>query len=408
MLFFINGTTNALEPMFDTLANISVSSSTAPANGLYLASTNTPTIAANSLPVVWFQSAASSVNYFLILGQATGQAPAISVLGADSNISMNFGTKGTGAFNFYTNSTAQQFSITHVASAVNYISVNGKQAGSDPNLSVVGADTNISLVLSSKGTGSFSFQSAAGEQFGITNTSSVVNRLRVTGSATGGSVSIFINGTDSNVGILYNSKGTGAHAFYTNGGSQQQFGITHVASAVNYISVSGNVTGSGPVIAVLGSDSNVSFSYNAKGTGSHTFYTGGGSYTQFQILNTTNAVNYLTVFGNATGGSPFIQAAGSDTDVGIVIYAKNGGNIAIGTNGITLLKVGGDSTVAINTAQLATNATNGFLWITSSAGAPTGVATAPYTGACALHYDATNNKIYVRSGGTWRSTAALT
>ncbi len=56
---------------------------------------------------------------------------------------------------------------------------------------------------------------------------------------------------------------------------------------------------------------------------------------------------------------------------------------------------------------LATTATAGFVTIPTCAGAATGAATIT-AGQAAMIYDSTNNKIYVRSGGTWRSTAALT
>ncbi|NCU72398.1 MAG: hypothetical protein EBY66_05225 [Candidatus Fonsibacter lacus] len=55
----------------------------------------------------------------------------------------------------------------------------------------------------------------------------------------------------------------------------------------------------------------------------------------------------------------------------------------------------------------ATNMTSGFTHIPSAAGAPTGAPTNP-SGNVPMYYDSTNNKIYVYSGGTWRSTAALT
>lgn len=50
---------------------------------------------------------------------------------------------------------------------------------------------------------------------------------------------------------------------------------------------------------------------------------------------------------------------------------------------------------------LATNATNGFTYIPTQAGAPTGVPTA-YTGKVAMSYDTTNNKLYIYNGG-WKS-----
>jgi hypothetical protein len=49
---------------------------------------------------------------------------------------------------------------------------------------------------------------------------------------------------------------------------------------------------------------------------------------------------------------------------------------------------------------LATNATDGFLYIPTSAGAPTGAPTA-YTGKVAIEYDTTNNNFYVFNGA-WK------
>jgi hypothetical protein len=55
-------------------------------------------------------------------------------------------------------------------------------------------------------------------------------------------------------------------------------------------------------------------------------------------------------------------------------------------------------------AALATNATDGFLYIPTCAGTPTGVPTA-YTGMSAIVFDTTNNKLYVYDGGWLGGTA---
>jgi hypothetical protein len=48
-------------------------------------------------------------------------------------------------------------------------------------------------------------------------------------------------------------------------------------------------------------------------------------------------------------------------------------------------------------AALATDATDGFLYVPTCAGAPTGAPTA-YTGKVALVFDTTNNRLYAYDG----------
>lgn len=59
----------------------------------------------------------------------------------------------------------------------------------------------------------------------------------------------------------------------------------------------------------------------------------------------------------------------------------------------------------VGTAAIATNATHGFLWVPVCAGAPSGNPTPPYSGAVALVYDSTDNKLYARVAGAWKSVA---
>ena len=58
--------------------------------------------------------------------------------------------------------------------------------------------------------------------------------------------------------------------------------------------------------------------------------------------------------------------------------------------------------VSGNQAAIATNATDGFLYVPSCAGTPTGTPTA-YTGKIAVVADSTNNKLYIYSGGAWQA-----
>lgn len=57
--------------------------------------------------------------------------------------------------------------------------------------------------------------------------------------------------------------------------------------------------------------------------------------------------------------------------------------------------------IVVNSGVIATTATDGFLYVSSCAGPPTGVPTAK-TGRIPVVVDATNNKFYFYSGGAWR------
>jgi len=63
----------------------------------------------------------------------------------------------------------------------------------------------------------------------------------------------------------------------------------------------------------------------------------------------------------------------------------------------------GNAIAPYSSGAIATNATNGFLYIPSCAGTPTGVPTS-YTGRAPLVMDTTNSKLYSYIGGAWVST----
>ena len=57
--------------------------------------------------------------------------------------------------------------------------------------------------------------------------------------------------------------------------------------------------------------------------------------------------------------------------------------------------------MVVGTAALATNATDGFLYVPTCAGTPTGTPTTQ-TGTAPIVINTTNNKLYFYSGGAWR------
>lgn len=120
---------------------------------------------------------------------------------------------------------------------------------------------------------------------------------------------------------------------------------------------------------------------------------------------TTQREQYIKTVTYAFAGASTISNA-----YGLYVEAPTSGTNATITNNWGIGFTGGlfknsiGNTVLSN-AALATNATNGFVYIPTSAGAPTGVPTA-YTGTVAMQYDTTNNKLYIYNGG-WKSVTLV-
>jgi hypothetical protein len=187
---------------------------------------------------------------------------------------------GSGAVRFWSNAfTDEQFRISNTTSAVNYVQVTGAASGSQPKIQSAG--NSIALGISGNGANGVSFwsNSFATQQFNVAHTASAVNYVQVTGSATTLFPNISAQGSDTNIGLTFASKGSQAIRFNTNT-SDQQFRVTHTASAVNYVQVTGNIAGSSPRVLAEGSDTNIDLTLTPKGTGNVRF----GTYTANMAL----------------------------------------------------------------------------------------------------------------------------
>lgn len=124
------------------------------------------------------------------------------------------------------------------------------------------------------------------------------------------------------------------------------------------------------------------------------------------VVQNNDTIGTVEFRGN--DGSAFINAAqirvdidntpGSNDMPGRLVFLTTADGAAATTE---RMRIDSNGNVRVGTAALATTATNGFLYVPTCAGAPTGVPTA-ITGLAPIVIDSTNNKLYFYSGGAWR------
>jgi hypothetical protein len=190
-------------------------------------------------------------------------------------------------------------------------------------------------------------QTTGGIAFGVTDIANSVNYIRNQGSTTGNQVFSTVQGTDTNVAYGLTSKGTGGINFFTNLGNQLQLAVSHTASAVNYVQVTGSATGAQPTISSQGSDTNIPLQFNTKGNQAFNFYTNGGTQRQFRIVHTSSSVNFGYTAGSATGTAVTfgVDALSSDTDIDLTLTPKGTGVVQFGTYTGTILTPTGFITI---------------------------------------------------------------
>lgn len=183
---------------------------------------------------------------------------------------------------------------------------------------------------------------------------------------------------DMSAGSITNSTVIGASAF---------------VSSSQCIAIGTSATASGTGTMVVGS-TNCAIS-NA--------YIGKGSTNATPAAFTLNATG---ASGTNISGAVFNIAGGKSTGTGtggsVVIQTTPSGSSGSTQNTLTdRITITGPGNVVVGTAALATNATDGFLYVPTCAGTPTGTPTT-FTGRAPIVIDSTNNKLYFYSGGAWR------
>ena len=298
----------------------------------------------------------SAVNEITVSNAAAGDAPSISATGGNTNIPFDIKTKGTGLFRTFVNGVIS-FVVDGVTSAVNYIKITNSSTGNAPTIEPIGTDSNISINIKSKGTGT-----VKANTYDIITSNDVVNNLT----------------TDTEGDVLDASQGKVLNDLIS----------THAANTSNPHNATASQVGAipqAPASAI--SDANL-----VGESGKVLFHK-----TNSSSLNTPYAAGLTS--GNS--GGTLITALTS-TDFGMQMYFMSGSVIGIpemfirpfasGTWGswfeITGMS-GGIMNMFLRTIKL-----------TSGSGAPEGVVTAPI-GSLYLRSDGgTSTTLYVKQSGT--------
>jgi len=177
--------------------------------------------------------------------------------------------------------------FTGNASAVNYINFGAATTGNPLTITAAGTDTNMSINVVGKGTGGVNLLSNGNTAFAASNSSgSEVNFLSITGAVTGSAVNISAAGSDTDIGINLNPKGAGS-----------------VTTAAPF-AVNGSMT-----TAVSGTTSSTSGTaiYGSAGAGTGTTYAG------YFTDSSTSGTSLFAIAGNAATKGLVVKAAASQT-----------------------------------------------------------------------------------------------
>lgn len=135
--------------------------------------------------------------------------------------------------------------------------------------------------------------------------------------------------------------------------------------------------------------------------------TGAAAYTGWFVANSSLS-NYVWLYKTSTGYTTsglYTQGSGGLQNTSGHLVISNtaaSSDIAFAVGGMATtdeaMRIDSARNVSVGNAAIATNAANGFLYIPTCAGTPTGTPTAK-TGRAPIVWDSTNKKLYVYDGG---------
>ena len=292
----------------------------------------------------------------------------------------------------------------------NYASFTTSSTG---NLTIAPTGTNPNIILTPSGTGAVGIGTTSPTGTGTTN-------VQITGNGVSG---------NSNYGTL--SVGNPSTSTNATNGTIEFYGGSTKVSAIKSVNQSGGTNNGQLIFSVNSGGTFTNFATLDSNLGNSTSQ---GGFNLGLINNTVssnlaiwnhsnNAITTGIVMGNMKSGNTssisidfagVSNTSGNSGTLARIIGLKSAstdstqltGALAFYTTSNSLLggtekmRIDAGGNVVIGTAALSTSATDGFLYLPSSAGSPTGVPTSN-TGTIPIEYDTTNNRLYAYRGGAW-------
>jgi len=306
-----------------------------------------------------FQTTGSAVNQFDVTNAASGSGPQLSATGSDSNIDLNILPKGTGhvtvvgntnsgtiQFNCESNSHGQIIRAQpHSASATNIMLL---PEGADSTLvSLVSADTltNKTLTAPKIADGGFIADANGNQLIVFQTTGSAVNELEITNNASGSNPILAATGGDTNIGIALTPKGTGEIVIGAANLNYAGTAVTSTGAELNLVDgiTAGTVSASLAVIA--DSNKDISGFRNVTLTGEVDAATG-------DFSGAVDIAGQLTV-ADGSAGAPAISNTG-DANTGLLFSAADTLAFSAGGTAQFTMADGGIIPVTTNDVDLGT------------------------------------------------------
>jgi hypothetical protein len=165
---------------------------------------------------------------------------------------------------------------TAVSNAVNYVNVTDASTGNSPQINGAGTDTNVGLIVAGQGTGNLTLGQS-------------------------GATAIKLAGDQA----------------ITDSAGNNYIKFSKTTSAVNNIQIANAATGTGPIISAVGTDANIDVELQAKGSGGYDLLGTSSAAAAVKLYeNTSNGTNYValqspaTLSGNTTWILPSADSAG--------------------------------------------------------------------------------------------------